>query len=178
MRNRAAVLSSAAVLSVVGVLAFAAPAQAAVVDGETPITVEVVGGDLQIGVPVAGPAMDGLTTSLDAQTLTFALGAVTVDDQRGIEAADWTVTATVLEFSGPTAIDLSTGTYTSTAVTTTDGYDVTTSNLASLDDADLLVQTGTGTGINVTTWIPTIVVTLPANALGGTYASSVEHSVL
>lgn len=40
------------------------------------------------------------------------------------------------------------------------------------------VQTATNvSGINTATWNPSISVTIPANALAGTYSSTITHSV-
>ena len=55
MRTRAAVLSSAVVVSVVGVLAFAAPANAVATD-DTIVTVAIAQGEIGITAP-ADPAL-------------------------------------------------------------------------------------------------------------------------
>jgi len=179
MRNRT-IVPIALITAVVGTLAFAAPASA-VDTGDTPITVAVAAGTLDITVPGAGPTIDPLVADLDAQNVSFVLGAVEVIDSRAALDAAWTVSVTVADFTIPGALEVdlaaANSAYSSTVVATTPDYVVTPTVLADLS-APAVVQTGAGTGINQSSWIPTITVVIPANATAGSYSSFVTHSVI
>jgi len=179
MRNRT-IVPIALITAVVGTLAFAAPASAADT-GATPITAAVAVGTLDITVPGAGPTLDPLVADLGAQSVPFVLGAVEVIDGRAAVDAAWTVSVAVAEFTipGTLEVDLAApnSAYTSTVVATTPDYTVTPTALTDLS-ATAVVQTGAGSGINQSSWIPTITVVIPANATAGAYSSSVTHSVL
>ena len=179
MRTRT-IVPIAIITAVVGTLAFAAPASAATV-AETPITVAVAAGSLDITAPGAGPTLEPLVADLDAQNVAFELGAVEVIDGRALVDAAWTVSVTVADFTipGTLEVDLAApnSAYTSTVVATTPDYVVTPTVLANLS-ATAVVQSGAGTGINQSSWIPTITVVIPANATAGAYSSSVTHSVV
>jgi hypothetical protein len=174
MRNRTAIFSSAIVLSVVGVVAFAAPASAA-----TPVTVAVAAaGGLEITAPTATVVVPGLTASAAAQNFTVGLGSVTVNDGLG-GTAGWVASVTASDFvDGALSIPLTgAATYSSvqTAVTGTVAVDYTDSTtLAAVTE----IATATASGVNSATWTPSLTVTVPAGTLAGNYGSSVVHSVL
>ena len=178
MRNRS-IVPIALITAVVGTLAFAAPASAAT-EAETPITVAVAIGEIGI-TAAAGAPIEPLTASLSAQDVDFVLGTVEVIDDRASLDAAWSVTVDVDDFTFPGAlgIDLSADNtaYTSAEIFTTDGYTVVATDLTDLG-AVATVRTGTGAGINQSSWTPTITVVLPANATAGSYSSSVTHSLI
>ena len=88
--------------------------------------------------------------------------------------------ANAVDFSGPQNISVSApglSSYTAPAASVIGTADVAGSNLNGLYPGGV-VQTATGVvGVNAATWNPTISVTIPANALAGTYSSTITHSV-
>lgn len=164
--------------AVVGALSFALPASAAST-GDTPITMAVNTGTLDITVPAGPVALGSVTASASAQTVSGQLGTVTVTDSRG-GTAGWAATASAVDFTGPQSISVSaanSSSYDAGTATVTGTATVANTNLDALYPGGA-VQTATGvSGINTATWNPTISVTVPANALAGTYSSTVTHSV-
>ncbi|WP_427018254.1 hypothetical protein ACQCSX_06710 [Pseudarthrobacter sp. P1] len=159
-------------------LGIAAPAQADTTGG-TPVTVEVSGGPLNISVPATAVNLGTVTASTNAQTVTSRLGQVSVTDDRG-STVGWTATAGVVAFTGPQDISLAVlgdSSYTVPAATVTGTAVLAPSDLTALNPGGV-VQTATGVvGINASSWDPTLTLTIPANALAGTYSSTVTHSV-
>ncbi|MGG7507548.1 hypothetical protein [Plantibacter sp. YIM 135249] len=163
---------------IVGVLAIAAPAQADT-SGGTPITIAVTGGPLNISVPGGPVSLGSVQASASVQTVSASLGAVTVTDVRG-GVAGWVATASATDFTGPQNISVSSpgvATYTATPAVVAGTANVTGGNLNALYPSGV-VQTATGvSGVNAATWNPTIAVTIPADALAGTYSTTLVHSV-
>ncbi|MGW7367147.1 hypothetical protein ACWGI8_27860 [Streptomyces sp. NPDC054841] len=156
-------------------LAFPVPASAA----DTPVTVQVTSGTLNIAVP-AGPVNLGtVAVSSNPQEVSSQLGNVTVTDGRG-GTTGWTATANAVDFTGPQNISVSapgSSRYISPSASVSGTANVTASDLDPLYPPGP-VQTATGvSGINSATWNPTIELTIPANALAGTYSSTITHSV-
>jgi hypothetical protein len=176
MRKSIVIIPIAAALA--AALSYAPPAMAAG-SGSTPVTLAVNGGTLDITVPAGPVALGAVSASTSAQTITGALGSVTVTDGRS-GTAGWTTTAGAVDFTGPQTINMSaTGgsSYVPGDATVTGTATVTASTLSPLFPAGP-VQVATGvTGINTATWNPTISVTVPADALAGTYSSTLTHSV-
>ncbi|WP_424706747.1 hypothetical protein [Kitasatospora acidiphila] len=147
--------------------------------GTTPVTIQIAAGTLDITVPTNSVSLGLVSVSSSPQTVSSQLGAVSVTDGRG-GTAGWTVTASAVDFTGPQSISVSapnSSSYTSPTATVTGTAIVTNSNLTPLYPPGP-VQVATGvSGINTATWNPTISVTLPANALAGTYSSTITHSV-
>lgn len=171
-------ISSAAV-GVVVVLT-ACPVQAfAAGSGTTPVTVQISAGTLDITVPTSSVNLGLVNVSGSPQTVSSQLGTVAVTDGRG-GTAGWTVTANAVDFTGPQNISVSapgSSSYTSPSAAVTGTAIVTNTDLAPLYPPGP-VQVATGvSGINSASWNPTISVTLPANALAGTYSSTITHSV-
>jgi hypothetical protein len=175
MRNRAALISSAFVVTVAGVLALAAPANAAET-GDTPVTVEVAVGERAIAVPVAID-FDPISSTTGAQEIDLELGTVTVTDNIG-GTADWTVSASAVTFASAEGGALGVASYASAASDVVGTATVTPSAVADLTVGSA-VQTATGvSGANTATWNPTITLVIPAGALAGTYESAIVHSFL
>ncbi|WP_405881681.1 WxL domain-containing protein [Streptomyces sp. NBC_01384] len=175
MRKRI-VISPLIAGAAVAALASPLPASAA----DTPVTVQVTAGTLDISVP-AGPVNLGtVAVSGSAQTVSSPLGNVTVTDDRGA-ITGWHVTAGATDFTGPQNISVSaagSSSYDTPSVSTSGTVNVASTNLTQLYPPST-VETATGvSGINSATWNPTISLTIPANALAGTYSSTVTHSVL
>ncbi|WP_370153756.1 hypothetical protein [Streptacidiphilus sp. EB129] len=159
-----------------------APAYAA--PGDTTTTFIVSGGSLGITVPGTASLGSGTPgTSISGQ-----LGAVQVTDNRALLTAAWTasVTSTSFKTGGGTAAETVPTTdvsYWSGAATATTGLGTFTPGQATAPAAQNLSVSRTaftltaGTGDDSATWNPTIVVTLPAAAVAGTYTGTVTHSV-
>jgi hypothetical protein len=178
MRTRIIASATALFIGGAGVLALAVPASAATASS-TPVTVEVTGGDLTISAPAESVDLGSVVTSDAAQVVSARLGNVTVTDIRG-GTAGWTATASATDFTGPQNISTSAFglvVYTPPQATVTGSATVTPTTESSLYPGGR-VQDATGVnGNNTATWDPTIAVTIPANALAGTYSTTITHSV-
>lgn len=161
-----------------GVLAAAVPASADTT-GNTPVTLEVTNGSLNITVPTDSVDLGSVTASTSPQTVSALLGTVTVTDGRG-GTAGWTVTANGVDFTGPQSISVSapgSSSYLTPVAGVTGTASVAASDLSPIyPPGPVQVATGVN-GINSATWNPTIQITVPANALVGTYHSTITHSV-
>lgn len=177
---RKMIIASAAALFIGGasVLTLAVPAFAATAPG-TPVTVEVTGGALTISAPTGTVDLGSRTTSGSDQVVSAPLGNVVVTDNRAGTAA-WTATVSAPDFTGPQTISTSTFglvVYTAGTATVTGSATVVGSTESTLSTGGP-AQTATIVGGNNTaTWDPTIAVTIPANALAGSYGTSITHSV-
>jgi len=174
MRNRAAVLSSAIVLSVVGVVAFAAPANAV----DTPVSVAVTGGSLSIAATPTTVVVPGIVASPTAVPFSIALGDVTVTDARGT-AAGWAASVSAADFTatGGLTIPLVGATYSAPAATTTGTVNVVPATSTTLGTLTA-INTATATGANTATWTPTIAASAPVGTQVGDYTTTVIHSVI
>ncbi|HEU5425333.1 MAG TPA: hypothetical protein VFU74_00580 [Actinocrinis sp.] len=176
---RAAIASLLALIS----LSAAVPADAAS-SGGTTTTFDVTSGALSASVPAtASLGSGGPGTSISAQ-----LGAVTITDDRALLTAAWTATATSSSFTTgggttPETIANTAISYWSGPATATTGTGTFTPGQANAGAAQAMGAAVTafaltaGVGNNVATWNPTIVVTVPAAAVGGTYTGTITHSV-
>jgi hypothetical protein len=166
------------VIGVIGALTLGAPAQADTTGG-TPITFEVTGGALAITVPAGPVSLGSVAASASAQTVSAQLGTITVTDSRG-GTAGWTVTAGATDFAGPQNVSVGTpggSSYITPGASITGVSNVAATSLNSLYPPSA-VQIATGVaGVNSATWNPTVSVTIPANAVTGTYSTIITHSV-
>jgi hypothetical protein len=177
---RKMIIASAAAVFIGGasVLTLAVPASAAT-GSDTPVTVQVTGGDLTISAPTQSVDLGSVVTSGDAQTVHALLGNVVVTDGRG-GTAGWTATASATDFTGPQIISTSTFglvVYTAPQATVTGTATVDPSAESTLYPGGPVQVATDVNGNNTATWDPTIAVTIPANALAGTYSTSITHSV-
>jgi hypothetical protein len=165
-------------VGVAAAIAIAGPAQADT-SGGTPVTVEINGGPLNITVPTTSVDLGSVSVSTTAQTVSALLGTVTVTDTRG-GTLGWTATVSATDFAGPQNVSVSAvgeSSYTTPAASVIGTSNVAGSDLTSLYPGGA-VQTATGVvGPNAATWDPTVSLTLPADALAGTYSSTITHSV-
>jgi hypothetical protein len=181
IKRLAVVLGAAAV--VVGLSV--SPASAAQT-GNTTVTFAITAGALNITVP----ATVNIGSAAPGGTITGQLGAVQVTDQRALLATAWTTTVTSTAFTTGTAtaaetIPVGAVKYASGGSTATTGIGVFTPGQATTALAVPLATTGgptafaltLGVGNNSATWNPTLVVTVPAAAVAGTYTGTVTHSV-
>ena len=177
---RRMITASAAALFIGGasVLTLAVPAFAATAS-DTPVTVEVTGGGLTISAPTQSVNLGSVVTSNNDQVVRALLGNVAVTDNRA-GTAGWTATASATDFTGPQTISTSTFgsvVYTAPQATVTGTATVTPSTESTLYPGGRVQDATNVNGSNTATWDPTIAVTIPANALAGTYATSITHSV-
>jgi large repetitive protein len=143
------------------------------------VTVAVVAGPLTM----TAPATASLGSAAPGGTLSAGLGTIQVTDDRGF-GAGWTATVSATSFATgagtpaetiPAAdaqynisgLGMTTGSATFTPVPTT--------RLSARPKA--VVNATNVAGNTTVTWDPTIVVTIPGSAIGGTYAATIIHSV-
>jgi hypothetical protein len=154
--------------------------------GTTTTTFTLTGGAISITVP--GTTVNLGSASVAAGSLTAQLGTVTVNDLRGLLNGGWvgSVTASKFTTGGATAAETIAATnveYWSGAATASSGLGTLlgsqlTSGLAVVVNAAQTAFTGGSLiGNNSASWNPTLVVTIPAAAVVGTYTGTVTHTV-
>jgi hypothetical protein len=156
-------------------LSIAAPASA-----QTPVTLTITGGALQITVPVAPVVLGTIVNTVDGGTVSGQLGVVQVSDARSAAAGSgWVASAISSAFTPPAgpAIAASAVGYAAGTITK-----VGTATYTANDPGDLTgvspVVTATGiTGDNSASWNPTITVTVPGGMAAGVYSATITHSV-
>jgi hypothetical protein len=177
--GRALAVSAALMICVV-----ADPANAATT-GNTTTTFAVTGGALAITVP---PSTVSLGSGTPGTQITAQLGAVQVTDARALLAAAWTSSVTATNFTtgggtAPETVPNSAVSYWSGPATATTGFGTFTPGQANTAAAVTLATSRTaftltsGVGGNSATWNPTLIVSVPAAAVVGTYTGTVTHSV-
>lgn len=159
----------------------ATPADAA---GPTTVTFDVTAGSLSISVP----ATAALGSGTPGSTITSQLGAVSVTDTRAQLTPTWTASVSTTTFttggatSGETIAKAAVA-YASGTATATTGVGVFLPGQALVASAVALGSTQTafsltsGVGNNSASWNPTIVITVPAGAVAGTYTGTITQSV-
>ena len=160
---------------------FAAP-NAQAEDTETTFVLTAAGG-LSISVPVATELSAG--TATNAGTLSAQLGAVQVTDNRGALLGSWTASVTATDFTTGTAtadetIPSANISYLSGAATAVTGVAVFTPGQVVPEalSAPRTAYAATATvGNNSATWNPTITITVPSDAVVGTYEGTITHSL-
>ena len=154
--------------------------------GATTTTFTLNGGAISITVPSTTVNLG--SASVGAGTITAQLGTVSVNDARGLLNGSWTSTVSSSHFTtgGGTAaetISASNVSYWSGAATATSGVGTLlgsqlTSGLAvAINAAQTAFTGGSLIGNNSASWNPTMVVTIPAAAVVGTYTGTVTHTV-
>jgi hypothetical protein len=177
--GRALAVSAVFIVSTAPVAAYAATS------GNTTTTFAVTGGALAITVP---PSTVSLGSGTPGSQITAQLGAVQVTDARALLAAAWTSSVTATSFTtgggtGPETIPNSAVSYWSGPATATTGFGTFTPGQANAAAAVTLATSRTaftlssGVGDNSATWNPTLIVSVPAAAVVGTYTGTVTHSV-
>lgn len=147
-------------------------------DPDTTVTFTVTTGALSMTAPVSA----ALGSGAPGTTISGALGAVTVTDDRALLEASWTATAsstdwttggaTPAETIPATDVGYDPGSITTTGTITATGTPITLANTAAP------VVTGTaGVGNNTASWNPDLSVAVPAAAVGGTYTATLAESV-
>lgn len=141
-------------------------------------------GTLSITVPAA---VD-LGSTFPGASISRQLGEVSVRDRRGGQNTVWTATVSATDFitpGGGAAGQISRGrfSYWSGQATTTTGNGTRVPGQATSAQAQTLSVPRTafrktsGNGDNTTRWRPTLIVAVPATAVGGAYSGTVTHSV-
>jgi hypothetical protein len=178
-RTLTAMATATAAIAVVG------PANAAT-SGNTTTTFTVSANGTGLAITV--PASAALGTGSPGSTITSLLGAVQVTDARAVDPAAWTASVTSTDFTIPSTADTIPAAdvaYWSGPTTATTGSGVftpgqpTTANRTALSNSAPLtaMSLSGGAGSNSATWDPTLVVSVPAAAVAGTYSGTVTHSV-
>lgn len=178
MRKRiAAVLSLAATT---GLVALTAPA-----DAGQGVTFTLTAGSLVVSDP-ANKSLGSVATG--TSSVSNSLGNTTVSDGRGALLGSWTATVSSTDFTtgGGTAdetIEKAQVDYYSGAATASTGTAVLVPGQATalLKQPLSTSRTAFGaTGVvgnNSATWVPTVVVNIPADSVAGTYSGTITHSV-
>ena len=143
-------------------------------------------GTLDLTVPDSTVSLD--TGVAPGQTASGLLGDVVVADNRDLDGATWTVSASDTDFktgsgTGNSLILADLATYiTNTVTSPTAGsaaaiapYD-TGGPLSSTTPADVVSEAGFN-GANDATWDPTISIAVPSTASTGTYSGTITHSL-
>lgn len=140
-------------------------------------------GTLSISVPAAV----NLGTAFPGSSISRQLGQVQVSDRRG-GPTRWTATVSASDFTTPGGgparqISRSQFSYWSGQATSTTGPgtrvpgQATSAQAQSLSVPRTAFAKTSGNGPNTTAWQPTLIVAIPATAVGGTYTGTVTHSV-
>ncbi|MGW5360296.1 hypothetical protein [Actinopolymorpha pittospori] len=167
----------------------AAPAQAATcaqaTTCPTTVTFSITAGELEITVPDAVDIGSGASGTV----ISGQLGPVTVEDGRATLGATWeatviaatggwtTGTGTPAETVPNTAVDYWSGTATTDGDGTFTAGQPTAGDAVPIDTEQTAYSKDDGDGPNSATWNPTLVVNVPATAVAGVYAGTVNHSV-
>lgn len=178
MRKRLALALSVATAG--SMVALAAPAGAA-----QGVTFTLTAGLLQVSDP-ANKSLGSVGTG--TASISNTLGSTTVTDNRGALLGTWTASVTSTDFTtgGETAdetIGKALVSYYSGLSTASSGTAVrvpgqATALLAQDMSASRTAFSATGVvGNNSTTWDPTVVVTIPSDAVAGLYSGTVTHSI-
>ncbi|GAA2702736.1 hypothetical protein GCM10010429_07990 [Micromonospora olivasterospora] len=164
-------------------LAVASPAAAAP-SGDTVVTFTVSTANLDISVP----ASVNLGANFSGSTDSGQLGNVTVTDSRAALSATWVTTVSSTSFTtgggtGPETILPNLVSYWSGPAVATTGTGTfvpgqpTAGSAVTLNVPRTAFSKTSGSGNNTATWNPTLIVTIPAGAVGGTYTGVITHSV-
>ncbi len=162
---------------------------------DTPVTFTVTTtGTLSIDAPDGIVDLGGGV--IGGSDVSGLLGPVTVTDTRALDPATWVATVSSTDFTNGTnsadTIPARYATYTPGTISGTNTSGTATETTAALTlangtttgispstvtvGAPIVTQTGTD-GDNTAVWDPTISVHLPTNAVIGTYAGTITHSV-
>jgi hypothetical protein len=183
--SRARLVVGSAVLVAATAAALVVPTAAQAAPGDTTVTFILSAGALSITTP-ATAALG--SAAVGAATITAQLGAVTVTDARGLLLGAWTTAVTATSFTTGTAttpetLPNSAVAYWSGPATATTGLGVgipgqiAAGNAHALSTSTTAFSKTAGVGNNSSAWNPTLIVTVPAEAVAGTYTGTVTHSV-
>ena len=176
LHTRTKVIAAAAAGA--ALVALAAGPALATTDTTTTFTLTANG----IGVTVPGTANLSSATAIGSKSLSGSLGSISVTDNRGGLAVAWTATVSSTNFvtGGGTTnetiakanVGYNPGTVTGTGI----GVAVGTPAVSLATAAPVVAAPGV-TGAESASWNPTVSVTIPSNAVAGTYTGTLTHSV-
>ena len=170
---------------VIAITAAAGSAMAGAATADTATTFSITSSGT---LSVTAPATATLSSAAPGGTASGSLGAVSVADSRAALIGTWTATVSSTAFTtgGGTAaetVPAANVSYWSGLATATTGVGTfvpgqATSLLAvAIDSSKTAFSRTVGTGNSTAAWNPTLVVTIPAAAVAGTYTGTVTHSV-
>jgi hypothetical protein len=143
-------------------------------DPSTTVSFTVTSGALTLSVPASAVLGSGAPGTV----ISAPIGVCTVTDDRALLSASWTVSAAATDFaSGPQAIPAGDATYTPGTVTTTGTITVTPTPITLSNSAQIILTGSSGVGDNTASWDPTVSVSVPPSAVGGTYTGTLTQSV-
>ncbi|HEY4938982.1 MAG TPA: hypothetical protein VIJ69_08115 [Actinomycetota bacterium] len=152
--------------------------------GTTTATFTLTGGAISITAP--GTTVKLGSVSVAASTVSGQLGTITIKDNRGLLNGGWTDTVSSSHFTigaAPETIAATNVAYWSGAATeslglsTLAGIQLTSAAAVAINAAQTTFTAGSLIGNNAASWNPTLVVTIPAAAVVGTYTGTVTHTV-
>ena len=191
MRKTIALAAAAAMTASMGLFA-AGPASAAACTppagggcADTTATFTVASGTLSIAAPTS-VTLAGSGLGLTAGSMSGTFGTTTVTDTRGgLGVGGWTVSVDATDFTtadnGGGTITKDNGSMYSGAGTIVSGAPVlvptSVASPVSLASTATLISATTATGSNQVTYTPSLSVTIPTNAVPGTYTGTITQSV-
>ena len=153
---------------------------------DTVTSFTLTGGALSITVP-ATATLTGGNTAITTSDITGQLGNTTVTDARGALVATWTASVTGTEFTTGagganrtvplTNISYWSGAGTGSGIVTPVPGQLTALNAQALTTSRTAMAATVAVGNNTISWNPTLVVTVPAGNVAGTYTGTITHSV-
>lgn len=150
----------------------ASPASAA--DGDTVATFALAGSTLSISVQPTASLTDG---AAGASSVSGQLGNVKVTDLRG-GTVNWNANASSTRFTSAGGTQSTGVSYTAGAMTTTGNIVISPGTATALTATPTKVAGPTVViGNNTAQWNPTVTVSLPSDALTGTYTGTITTSV-
>lgn len=166
-------LRTIGIITVAGALLVLGPVGSATA-ADTTTTFTLEGGSLGVTAAVSAPLNNGAP---GAPSVTGSLGAVDISDTRG-STAGWVISAASTTFVDG-AGSISTGvSYNSGAATSTGTVTAGSAGVVGLTTVAATVATGTlASGNNTASYTPNLTVSLPADALAGSYSGTVTTSV-
>jgi hypothetical protein len=167
-------------------LLLALPGVAGAATTGTTTTFTLTGGSISITVP--GSTVNLGSVSVAASSVTGQLGTITIQDGRALLHGGWTGTVSSSHFTtgGQTAAEpvaatnvaYWSGAATATlGLTTLAGIQLTPRAAVAINTARTAFTAGSLVGNNSASWNPTLIVTIPAAAVVGTYTGTVTHTV-
>jgi hypothetical protein len=155
----------------------AAPAYAA--PGDTPATITINAGSMDLTASAAAANLGSRDNTVGGGLITGTLGQMEVNDARAVNTS-WVASVIATAFTPPAgpAIPASAVSYTAGTIAK-----IGTATYTANDPVDLTgvkpVVTATGiTGTNSATWNPTITVDVPGGMAVNTYSATITHSLL
>lgn len=178
MRKRLALALSVATAG--SMVALSAPA-----DAGQGVTFTLTGGLLQVSDP-ADKSLGSVATG--TATVSNTLGNTTVTDNRGSLLGTWTASVSSTDFTtgaasaDETILKADVDYYSGVATASTGTAVRVPGQAAAVAAQDLSASrtafSATGVvGNNSTTWVPTVVVNIPSDAVVGTYSGTITHSI-